>query len=141
MPEQRPGRRCDGCGHAFHRDTYRGHQPWWWRVLHPGARWRAAAPGPVVTVTPTIMDGTVVRWHAGGSAEEAGRALVSASHSGVMIHGDVFLHDLPAAWLEAAQDACARIKGGRDVSRLATHRRPFGSRTLIPVDAPEARRG
>jgi hypothetical protein len=96
---------------------------------------------PVITVTPTVMDGTVVRWYTGELAAEQGRPLVSASRNGVMIHGDVYIHDLPTSWLEAAQDAHVRIRAGQDVGGLATHRHPFGSRELIPVGAEGGPRG
>lgn len=95
---------------------------------------QATLAGPVITVTPTIMDGTVVRWYTGALAAEQSRPLLSASRQGVMIHGDVLIADLPASWIEAAQDAHGRIAAGYAVSHLATHRKPLGSRELIPVD-------
>jgi hypothetical protein len=91
---------------------------------------------PVVTVTATIMDGTVARWY---RHPDATRPVLSASRNGVMIHGDVFIHDLPTAWCEAAQDAHTRLRADRraDLSDLATHRRRGMSGPLEPVRRPE----
>ncbi|WP_395109806.1 hypothetical protein [Actinomadura sp. SCN-SB] len=78
-------------------------------------------PEPVVTVTHTIMDGPVVRWYRDLTAAELNSCLLSASRTGVMIHGEVYLHDLPAEWITAAELAHKSLKAGADVSGLATH--------------------
>lgn len=86
---------------------------------------------PVVTATPTIMSGLVVRWH----AVVNGDALLSASRSCVMIHGDVDLARIEP-WLDDARRAHEALKAGRrdEAAALATHTydRPFG-RDLIPI--------
>lgn len=85
----------------------------------------------IVTVTPTIMDGTVVRWHYDETplAElSSHQPQVSASRNGVLVHG--YLHTIPAEVLATAKDVCAQLKRDRraDVQHLATHRqrRMFG---------------
>lgn len=85
------------------------------------SRLRASLCSPVVTVTPTIMSGTVVRWYRNVRAAEDGREVLSASRDGVMVTGG---HLLPAEWLTAATSAYeAMSRGQRDMSHLATHRR------------------
>lgn len=86
---------------------------------------------PVITATPTIQSGLVVRWR----RSTEGPAILSASRHGVMIHGDVFLHDLPDEWIEMARRAHNWIKAGWEdgAQALATHRhaRRFGD--LVPI--------
>jgi hypothetical protein len=77
----------------------------------------------IVTVTPTIMDGQVVRWYASEAAEEAHRPLLSASRNGVMIHA-AYLHHVEEL-LDAARDTHARLERGEDVEDVATHRSPM----------------
>jgi hypothetical protein len=95
------------------------------------------ATEPVVTVTPTIQSGTVVRWYYSTASEEInGRPVLSASREGVMIHGDVFWHDIPREWLNRAIDAHEMLNlsnGKRDVSHLATHSRRGLTGPLEPV--------
>lgn len=79
---------------------------------------------PVVTATHTIMDGLVLRWYASlAAAEYGGRECLSASRNGVMIHGNVYLHDLPDEWVEAARRAHELLRAGKDAEarKLATH--------------------
>lgn len=75
---------------------------------------------PVITVTPTIQDGTVIRWFASESAVEYGRARVSASRNGVIVEG--YLHDAEP-WIGAAQQAYEQLKRNdrTDMKHLATH--------------------
>ena len=99
-------------------------------------------PEPVVTVTHTIMGmgGPVVRWYRNLTAAELNICLLSASRTGVMIHGEVYLHDLPAEWITAAELAHKSLKAGADVSGLATHRRSRGMfGALVAVESDAAR--
>jgi hypothetical protein len=70
-----------------------------------------------VTVTPTIMDGTVVRWHEGNDPTKP--EVISASRNAVVGHGGQITPPLfQAAW--AAHSALVR---GDSVRDLATHER------------------
>jgi hypothetical protein len=92
------------------------------------------APDPVVTVTPTIQSGTVVRWYRSTGDNE--RPVLSASREGVMIHGDVFWHAIPREWLNDAKDAHAMLRltnGKRDMSRFATRNRRGPAGPLEPA--------
>ena len=92
----------------------------------------------VVTVTPTIMDGTVVRWY--GSLEAAENpgvcGIISASRNGVMGGGDYITRaDWEAA--SSAHVALARDQNA-DLGHLATHRRKgFMSSELTAVSPLE----
>jgi hypothetical protein len=90
------------------------------------ANQRSAAPPAVVVATPTMMDGLVLRWYRDvGTAERSARELVSASGNGVLLNGDAYLHDIPAAWIADAQRAHEMIEHGqRDRAReqFATHK-------------------
>ena len=77
-------------------------------------------PQAVVIVTPTIMDGTVVRWYRDADAVAYGAELLSASRNGVMVLSH--LHQIPPAWIDAASRAYQELKAGRSVAGLATHR-------------------
>lgn len=91
----------------------------------------------VVVVTHTVGDGTVVRWYRTLAAAECHQVLVSASRNGVMIHGSVYLHDIPQHWLAAAEVARVRLTRGQDVTHFATHRHDrFLNGPLVPVDRP-----
>ena len=72
-----------------------------------------------VTVTPTIMDGTVVRWYCSEQALMYGNAALSASRHCVMGHGGHITPEL----FEAAWAAHLAITRGEDVQHLATHTR------------------
>jgi hypothetical protein len=72
-----------------------------------------------VTVTPTIMDGTVVRWYAHERDLDHYQPAVSASRDGVMGHDTFITPEL----FDAAWAAHLAIKIGADVSHLATHRK------------------
>jgi len=91
---------------------------------------------PVVTVTPTICDGTVVRWHRDVNAAANHRTVVSASRNGVSIHTE-YLHEVPADWLTAANAAYEQLRRNRnaDVGHLATHRNSIvRNGPLVPVE-------
>src|SRR5690606_21688868 len=67
-------------------------------------------PAPVVLVSTTIMDGTVVRWHRSLTDAETKRPVVSASRYGVMTGRDVYLTDVPRAWVSAATEAYKKLQ-------------------------------
>lgn len=81
--------------------------------------------GVVCTVTPTIGDGTVVRWYRSEIAAEHRKVMVSASRNGVSVgehltHGRVpssIMAVATQAWSILSQDPDA------DMSGWATHRR------------------
>ena len=76
----------------------------------------------VVTVTPTIMSGTVVRWFTGVEAAERCRPFLSASRYEVVTHVEGVTTPELREQANAVQDAL--IKGDRDAAkRLETHRR------------------
>lgn len=94
----------------------------------------------IVTVTPTIMDGPVVRWHpseAAALADARSIPVMTASRNGVLV--EAYLHTVPVDAISDAQQAyrsLARMGHGDipgDVAVLATHKRD-GDR-LVPVNA------
>lgn len=89
---------------------------------------------PVVIVTPTVMDGTVVRWYRSVAAAEQVRASLSASRRGVAVHAE-FLTDIPSAWVEQAVQAHQALAANprADLSGLATHHRKFMNGPIVPV--------
>ncbi|RAN92645.1 hypothetical protein GAR05_06137 [Micromonospora saelicesensis] len=90
----------------------------------------------IVTVTPTIGDGTVVRWYYTESdAEQPGiEPVISASRNGVRI--GVFFHQLPDGLFATAQETYEQLRrdSNADVKHLATHRRRnlFGPLEPVP---------
>lgn len=91
---------------------------------------------PVVTVTTTVMDGTVVRWHRSVYAAQTMSPEVSASRKGVRIHA-AYLTEVPAEWVDAARAAHEVLAQNRvaDLSHLATHRhRGPSNGPLEPVE-------
>lgn len=95
----------------------------------------------IVTVTPTIMDGTVVCWYrpvdVTGLGEVvprsvAGDELASASRNGVLVRG--YLHDVEQV-LPAARAAYELLRANRDadLSHLATHRGGVFYGDFVPV--------
>lgn len=89
----------------------------------------------IVTSTPTICDGTVVRWYRSEQAAIDGNAQVTASRNGVSVPGVVDVQWKPA--VDAAWDIHRKLRRDRDadVSDVITHRMPFlRRRELIPVD-------
>jgi hypothetical protein len=87
----------------------------------------------IVIVTPTIMDGQVIRWYATRDAAENGDEMLSASRNGVRIK--VYLDDVPEDVLGQAKAAYKELRSGGDASALATHRMGLFSRVLTPVEA------
>lgn len=89
----------------------------------------------IVTVTPTVMSGQVVRWFATESQAEHGAEILSASRDGVWVH--TYLHLIAAEQLDAANAAYGRILRGEDVGHLATHERGrFG--VVSPIERAKA---
>jgi len=90
---------------------------------------------PVVIIDPTVMDGRVVRWYTSASAAERGRELVSASRNGIstdaMVRSDEA--DELADLVRVAGQVADLLVRGRDVSDLATHRRPFMRGAIEPI--------
>lgn len=78
---------------------------------------------PVVTVTTTVMDGTVVRWHRDVQAAQTMRPVLSACREGVLVHGG-YLTAIPDEWVAAARQAHELLARNphADLSHLATHR-------------------
>lgn len=87
----------------------------------------------IVIITPTIMDGQVVRWYITESAARNGDESLSASRNGVRVFG--YLDDIPAEVLEQAKAAYETLRAGGDVEELATHRMRMFSRLLEPIGA------
>lgn len=88
----------------------------------------------IVTVTPTVMSGQVVRWFATESAAEHGTEIVSASRDGVTV--SAYLH-VAAPYLAAANEARDRLLQNEDVADLATHTRGrFGA--ISPIEPGRA---
>lgn len=79
---------------------------------------------PVITVTATIQDGTVVRWYRSVQAAENRGPALSPSRKGVMVHHE-YLTDIPAEWIDRAREAHATLAadGDADFKSWATHRR------------------
>lgn len=78
----------------------------------------------IVTVTPTIMDGPVVRWYARPSdLLDRAEPTVSVSRHGVRV--GTYLHKVPDDVMATAQAAYEALRADPsvDVSHLATHRR------------------
>lgn len=94
---------------------------------------------PVVTVTPTVMSGTVVRWHRDLLAAENNSPVLSASRDGVRVH-DAYLNTIPAAWVANATEVYEHLAaaGDADLSHLATHRRSGLSGPLEPITKENA---
>ncbi|WP_030487281.1 hypothetical protein [Micromonospora chokoriensis] len=90
----------------------------------------------IVTVTPTIGDGTVVRWYydADALADLHGiEPMVSASRNGVRI--GTYLHCVPDEIMTTAQDAYEQLRrdSDADLKHLATHTRAGLFAPLVPV--------
>jgi hypothetical protein len=94
-------------------------------------------PSWVVTVTPTIQDGQVVRWYRTLVAAENDLETMSASRNGVLVNG--FLHEVGPTLLVIAEDIRRGLAAGWDASHAATHRRTrlFGG-DLEPIVRQEA---
>lgn len=91
---------------------------------------------PVITVTATIMDGAVVRWHRSQSAAEYCTPTVTASRNGVMVPNG-YVTDVPPEWMQAAMQAHETLRRapGADMKHLATHRHNIvANGPLVPVE-------
>lgn len=93
---------------------------------------------PVVTVTPTILDGTVVRWYLTAAAADRGHEAVSASRNGIIVKA--YLNEVPPEVIAQAEEAyeILRDNGPRElVQDMATHRRKLGRDGLEPIQREE----
>lgn len=73
----------------------------------------------IVTTTPTIMDGQVLRWYPSLDAAERGDEIVSASRNRVEAYG---IPSEVEPVLADARRAHERLAAGEDVTDMATHR-------------------
>jgi hypothetical protein len=89
---------------------------------------------PVVVATPTVIDGTVVRWYRSMAAVRHHQVSVSASRARVSIHDDEY-QTLPQEWVALAMDVHRQLAQNprANVDHVVTHRR-HGDQ-LIPVQA------
>jgi hypothetical protein len=86
----------------------------------------------IVTVTPTVMDGTVLRWFDTDDPEQAiGAPLLSVSHHRLDVRDGA---EVPEDVQRAAIEAFAELRTDRlaDVRRFATHYRTIRS-GLVPI--------
>lgn len=94
---------------------------------------------PVVVATPTVLDGTVVRWYRSMAAYAHGQASVSASRVRVSVHDDEY-QTLPPEWVALATDVHRQLARDprADVGHVATHRHrmAFGT-SLVPIHQAE----
>ena len=92
----------------------------------------------VCLVTPTVQDGTVVRWYASVDAAEHHDMIASASRSKV----EFYREQVPARVRDAAQAAHRELSGNHNAGmrHYATHEHSgaFGGR-LVPVHGGDAR--
>lgn len=94
---------------------------------------------PVITVTATLMDGQVVRWHRSVDDASIHRSVLSASRSRVGVSAED-LTDVPDEWIAAARAAHTELKTNRsaDLRRLATHvNRGPSNGPLVPITDEE----
>jgi hypothetical protein len=120
--------------------TYRGEKSMTENTGGEGGS-NAAADGIVSTVTPTIMDGTVVRWYRSEIAAETHRVMVSASRNGISVGEHLTNGEVTPGVMERAElvHELLRRKPDADLSGWATHRRErtFGG-GLVRVGIPAA---
>lgn len=92
----------------------------------------------VVVLYYTIMDGPVLRWYRSEAAAENGNEYMSASRNGVYVNG--FLDRIPDAEILKAREAAAELARTPrpDVSRFATHEKPFLTRSKVERIVREA---
>lgn len=90
----------------------------------------------IVTITPTVMDGTVLRWYDTDAADDTGRPVMSVSRNRVEVYDKDRID--PAA-ARAAAESHAELKRNRlaDVRRYATHMRLSLRGDLVPLKAGE----
>jgi hypothetical protein len=87
----------------------------------------------IVTITPTPLDGTVLRWFDTGDADGAtGAPLVSVSHHRLEVRAGA---EVPEDVQRAAIEAFIVLRADRlaDVRRFATHYRTIRS-GLVPIE-------
>ena len=98
---------------------------------------------PVVTVTPTIMDGTVVRWYRSLDDAESRDAVVAVSRNQVTFGRELLgvLGAIHPAWVTEAYRVHELLRADPrvDVSHLATHRRRTLTGNLTPIPKETAR--
>lgn len=91
----------------------------------------------VCIVTPTIQDGTVVRWYRSEIAAEMRKTMVSASRNAVIVGEHLSNGEVPPETMAAAEAAHAELRANHDADMhvYATHYRTgiFGG-MLVPVD-------
>ena len=91
----------------------------------------------VVTVTPTIMDGTVVRWFTGLEAAERCRPFLSASRYEVITHVEGVVTPDLREQANAVRDGLPHFGPTPEwVERLATHRRRGITGPMEPETTP-----
>ena len=93
---------------------------------------------PVVTVTQTVMSGSVVRWYTSKATGDRGDTWLSASRDGVLVNG--YLHEIPPDVLAIATATYRALARNRDadVTGLATHHRPgIQPTSLVRIDRTE----
>lgn len=91
----------------------------------------------IVTTTPTIQSGAVVRWYMDMYDAHNYLEFMSASREKVTVRDAtisnpremLFLVDM----IESAVEVMDDLRAGKDVSELATHRRSFGGRDLVEI--------
>jgi hypothetical protein len=91
----------------------------------------------VCTVTPTVEDGTVVRWYRSEIAADLGQFMISASRNRVEVGKHLINGMVPVNVLTQAELAFTVLNRGGSANELvdwATHRRErtFGG-PLVPV--------
>ncbi|TDC30086.1 hypothetical protein E1211_24895 [Micromonospora sp. 15K316] len=94
----------------------------------------------IITVTPTIGDGTVVRWYPADTHTDlipATMPAVSASRNGVLVN--TYLHAVPEEVMTAAHEVWEQLRRDHDadVTALATHRKERLFGTYEPVTAKQ----
>lgn len=78
----------------------------------------------IVTTTPTIQDGQVLRWHLSEDSANYGDEIASASRNAILVDGNLLKIEPIIGDLKRAYERLAR---GEDVTDMATHRaRMFG---------------
>jgi hypothetical protein len=94
-------------------------------------------PAYVVTVTPTIMSGTVVRWFADIEAAERCRPIISASRDEVIEH---IPEQVTASLLLSARAVHEGLDHDQrlDLHHLATHRRESLIGRFRPCTKPDS---
>lgn len=91
----------------------------------------------IVTYTPTIMAGPVIRWHTSEYGAKHVKPIVSASRNGVRV--EAYLSDIPDGLLDLARGTWHALRHGEDMQHLATHDLNLRGDKLEPLaSAPRA---